>query len=168
MAAAANGAGLAVALIGGVAVNAFEDPRFTKDLDLTVAADTEAVARFVAALERGGFEVLKMQAGGAPSGPDFVQLIRPGTPDIIDILTAKTTYQELVIKRAIQSSEQPLPVATAEDLIVLKLIAGRSKDWIDAQALARHNPVDWDYVTHWAEVWEITDRLERLRAGLSE
>ena len=49
-----------------------------------------------------------------------------------------------------------------------KLIAGRSNDWRDAEGLAQHNEIDWDYVTHWAEVWEITDRLERLRAGLAE
>lgn len=83
-------AGLAVALIGGAAVNAFEDPRFTKDLDLTVQADAERVSQFVAALERSGFEVVRKQDEGTPSGPDFVQLIRPRTSDMIDIIAAKT------------------------------------------------------------------------------
>jgi hypothetical protein len=91
--AAADEAGLATALIGGAAVNAFEDPRFTKDLDLTVQADARAVSRFVASLERNGFEVLRRQDEGSSSGPDFVQLIRPGTPDMIDIITAKTEYR---------------------------------------------------------------------------
>ena len=99
-------------------------------------------------------------------GPDFVQLRRPGTTDMIDLIVAKTDYQELVIQRATPHGDH-LRVATPEDLIVLKLIANRSIDHIDADALARHNPIDWPYVEHWAEVWQVTERLDRLKAGLT-
>jgi hypothetical protein len=164
--AAADEAGLATALIGGAAVNAFEDPRFTKDLDLTVQADARAVSRFVASLERNGFEVLRRQDEGSSSGPDFVQLIRPGTPDMIDIITAKTEYQQLVIERAIRAPGQSLPIATPEDLIVLKLIANRPIDHTDTFLLARDNPIDWSYVEQWAKTWDVVPHLEALQAAL--
>lgn len=168
VAAAIDGAGLAVALIGGAAFNAFEDPRFTKDLDLTVEADAEKVAHFVATLERNGFEVVRKQDEGASSGPDFVQLLRPGTPDMIDIITAKTEYQELVIERAVRGPGQALPVATAEDLIVLKLIANRPIDHSDTFLLARDNPIDWPYVEHWAKTWGVVAHLDALRFALRQ
>lgn len=166
--AAADAAGLAAVLIGGAAVNAFEDPRFTKDIDLTVEADAEAVARFIALLERNGFEVVRSQENGASSGPDFVQVMRPGTTDLIDIITAKTEFQELIINRAIRAPGQSLPVATPEDLIVLKLIANRPIDHADTFLLARDNAIDWPYVEHWAEVWQVGDRLRGLRQTLTD
>ena len=165
--AALAAAGLGAALIGGAAVNAFEDPRYTKDLDFTVEADPAAVNGFVSLLVAAGFIVTRRQERESDAlGPDFVQLRRPGTTDMIDLIVAKTDYQELVIERATPHGDH-LRVATPEDLIVLKLIANRSIDHIDADALARHNPIDWPYVEHWAEVWQVTERLDRLKAGLT-
>ncbi len=160
---------LEVALIGGAAVNTYVEPRYTKDIDLTVAADRVAIETLTRLLREAGFVTVRnQQEDQASSGPDFVQLKREATMDILDLITAKTPFQQLLIRRALRSEGQWLPVATPEDLIILKLIAGRSNDWRDAEGLAQHNEIDWDYVTHWAKVWEITDRLERLRAGLSE
>jgi hypothetical protein len=157
--------GLAAVLIGGAAVNVYERPRYTKDVDLTVAPDAAKIKALVAALVSRGFTPMREQGAMQPSGPDFVQLARQETADRIDVIAAKTPYQELVIARASNAHGQWLPVATPEDLIILKLIAGRSNDWRDAEGLARHNPIDWPYVEHWAQVWQINDRLERLRAS---
>lgn len=166
LSAAARLADLRVALIGGAAVNAFEDPRFTKDVDLTVTAKADAVSRFVSILLEHGFVMVRDEGEGAPSGPDFVQLRRPGTMDVVDIIVAKTEYQDQVIARAVAPAEDSLPVATAEDLIVLKLIANRPVDHTDTYLLGRDNAIDWAYVAHWAAAWGIADRLAALRARL--
>jgi hypothetical protein len=61
-----------------------------------------------------------------------------------------------------------LPVVTPEDLIVYKLIAGRPRDFADAEEIARARRVagtalDWSYVENWCIAWGIEDRLATLR-----
>jgi hypothetical protein len=52
--AALAAAGLRAALIGEAAVNAFQDPRYTKDLDFTVEAAPAAVNGFASLLVAAG------------------------------------------------------------------------------------------------------------------
>jgi hypothetical protein len=161
-------AGLRVALIGGHAVNFWQRPRYTDDFDFTVAANAEAVEAAVSRLMADGFEITRDQAPDAASGPDFVQLKNPITGDIVELQTAKTPYQELVIERAVKREPtQPLAVATPEDLIVLKLIAHRSVDQRDVIRLGSLPSLDWGYIAYWAEVWGVADRCEELRAALT-
>jgi hypothetical protein len=165
---AVEASGLEVALIGGSAVNTYEDPRYTKDIDLTVEAHREKIAKLVDQLEAEGFDVVRRQDAGELDGPDFVQLKRPATSDMIDVIVAKTEFQELVIERAVRAEGGWLPIATPEDLIVLKLVAGRPQDGKDNYLLARDHEVDWTYVERWAAEWDVISRLEALRFELRE
>lgn len=157
---------LDVALIGGAAVNTYVEPRYTKYIDLTVAADPNAVETLTALLRDAGFVTIRNQPGEASSGPDFVQLTREATHDIVDLIVAKTPFQRLIIQRAVRGEGQWLPVATPEDLIVLKLIANRSRDRLDVEELARLQRIDWAYVEEWAATWGVGDRLKALRTAL--
>ena len=84
---------------------------------------------------------------------------------IVDIQTAKTDYQIGVIQRAANTTAG-LAVATVEDLIVLKLIANRPRDLRDIDKLLEWNNVDWAYIEHWAEIWDVTPRMEMVREAL--
>ena len=161
-------AGLRVALIGGAAVNTYVEPRYTKDIDLTVAADEAAIEALVAMLTEAGFVTVRNQPGEESSGPDFVQLRREATLDIVDLIAAKTPFQTGLIERAKRGEGQWFPVATPEDLIVLKLIANRTRDHIDVDTLARQETIDWAYVEQWARTWEVEDRVAALRAALAD
>jgi len=153
---------LPYALIGGHAINAFLQPRFTADIDLTVQADPRALARVRAAFEAAGYRVVDEHGALLPSGPDFVRF--HGGPDEppIELQVAKTSFQEGLIVRA--SKEGPgLAVATAEDLIVLKLIANRPKDLADLAGLVELSGLDWGYIEDWAREWDVLNRLARVR-----
>jgi hypothetical protein len=93
---------LEAALIGGHAVNFWERPRFTDDFDFTVTADAAAVRRVVDGLLGAGFRITRNQAEKAPPGPDFVQLKNARTGDTVQLQTAKTDYQEGLIRRAVR------------------------------------------------------------------
>lgn len=161
-------AGLRVALIGGHAVNFWQRARFTDDFDFTAAANARAVDAAVTALVSDGFVVTRDQEPNAVSGPDFVQLKHPVTGDIVELQTAKTPYQDLVIERAVKREpEQPLPVATPEDLIVLKLIAHRPIDQSDVMRLAELPDLDWEYIAHWSAIWGVGDRCELVQAAVA-
>ena len=154
-----------LALIGGAAVNYWCEPRFTKDIDFTVVADAAIMARITALLTEDGFAVTRLQEPDAPSGPDFVRFVRPDSRWIVEFLAAKTEFQALAIERALQAAEAaPFPIASREDLIIMKLLANRPHDQSDAIALAAPSHLDDAYLDHWASIWEIGDRLERLRA----
>ena len=62
-------------------------------------------------------------------------------------------------------------VATLEDLIVYKLIAGRTRDvadieeMVETQRLGGTEP-DWEYVRGHARAWDVEGRLDRVLAGI--
>lgn len=154
-------AGLAYALIGGHAVNLWLEPRFTADVDVTVAADPAALARARAGLEALGYRVNAEHGAELPSGPDFVRFVRDPHDPPIEIQAAKTSLQHELIARATRDSG--VATATPEDLILLKLIAHRPKDLADLAGLLALTGLDWSYVEQRARDWDVMDRLVRLR-----
>jgi hypothetical protein len=148
------------ALIGGHAVNALVEPRFTADIDLTIDTSVEKLASFASVLGNEGFYVQR-EHGMGPSGPDFMRFVSTGAEVIVELQAAKTPFQREVVQRANRS--KGLRVATAEDLIVLKLIADRPKDQADLIGLTQLEGLDWLYVEQWSAAWEVTERLRRYR-----
>lgn len=150
------------ALIGGHAVNAWVEPRFTADIDVTMTAGAPQLDRLTAALARRGFTIVAQYGEEQPSGPDFVRFESKDPRIILEFQSAKTRLQEDVIRRAHQDA-RGLRVATPEDLIVLKLIAHRPKDRIDLIGLCALPDLDWAYIEGCAAEWEVGERLEELR-----
>ncbi len=161
-------AGLRAALIGGQAVNCWVEPRITMDVDITVLSDGPAVRIAIRLFEEAGFTVQLQQDGGGASGPDFVRLEHAATLVPVDLQVGKTEFETVVVERAARAPGLAVPVATREDLLVLKLLASRHKDFKDLLDLGKLPDVDWTYVERWAAVWEIEDRLETLRRTLAE
>jgi hypothetical protein len=156
-------AGLGYALIGGHAVNAWIEPRFTADVDFTVEADPDRIAAVQARLLEVGYRIVREVGHGQPSGPDFIRFARGVDDPPLDLQVAKTAYQAEVVRRA--RGNAPTAVATPEDLIVLKLIANRPKDLIDLRNLVALPALDWEYIDRWATAWDVLDRLLPLRPG---
>jgi len=157
-------AGLPYAIIGGHAVNAWLEPRFTADVDITVVADGLGLAALDAAFREAGYSLTREYGAELPSGPDFVRWVSV-EGDVAEVQLAKTDFQREVVRRAVQN-ESGARVASPEDLIVLKLIADRAKDRIDLQGLAALPDIDWAYVEGWAREWDVLDRLDRLRGSI--
>jgi len=154
-------AGIDYAVIGGHAVNVWLEPRFTADVDITIATDRDGLDRLHTVMDGAGFRVAAEHGADQPSGPDFVRFVS-ARGDILEIQIAKTSLQVDVVRRA-QRTEDGIRVATAEDLIVLKLIAHRRKDRVDLVGLCALPGLDWAYVERWAEEWEVTALLDEYR-----
>ncbi len=157
--------GVAYALIGGHAVNVWVAPRFTRDVDVTVQASMSEMADLMHALLEAGLRMDREFGAELPSGPDFVRFSSSDGLLILEIQSAKTDFQREVVRRA--RDEQGIKVASPEDLIVLKLIANRSKDEADLRNLTKLAALDWPYVERWATSWGVRDRLDRLRPATS-
>lgn len=150
------------AVIGAHAVNCWLEPRMTGDIDVTVGAGRQVLESLRARLLGEGFRVAREHGAEAPSGVDFVRYVSADGAIVIEIQVAKTELQREVIRRAVRSASG-LRVATAEDLIVLKLIADRTKDQADLEGLLALGALDWSYVEKWATAWGVLERLERKR-----
>jgi len=89
---------------------------------------------------------------------------------VVDMLAAVIPYEELAIQRAeiIEIDGVPLPICTAEDLIIHKAISNRSQDWIDIEGrlMRQRGKLDVAYIRDWlsqfAEALENPEILTRL------
>ena len=143
-------------------VNAWFVPRFTNDVDFLVVPSAQLISRFEEAASALGYDYERRQDEGGASGPDFLRMV-DSQGNAFDIQTAKTDYQMLVLERAVRSEPEGVLVATPEDLLILKLIANRSKDRGDLLNLVARNGLDWQYIDQWAEIWDVTERLRAIR-----
>lgn len=89
----------------------------------------------------------------------------------IDLFLAETNYQsQLLTRRRYHQTEWfGAWFVSPEDLILLKLLAGRPKDPIDVgEVLFIQGDLDLQYLRHWAGVLEISAALEAALAARNE
>lgn len=127
--------GVRWALVGGLAVSARAEPRFTKDLDFAIAVENDAEAEdVVLRLSQRGYqpvEVLEQEYVERLSG---VRLARKGSDVLVNLLFASSGIENEVVANADRLEVLPrltIPVATTAHLIALKVLAGRSQDLTD-------------------------------------
>lgn len=66
----------------------------------------------------------------------------------MDLVIAGPGLEDRFLERAVvvRIEGVPVPVASAEDVVVMKVLAGRPQDLGDAEAVARANDLDLAYV----------------------
>lgn len=133
LARALEGSGAGWYLFGAQAVVAWGRPRFTEDIDVTVASTPARSRELVAALESAGFRLR------VPDVDEFVartwvlpiEHAATGTP--VDVVLGASGLEEQFLSRArrIDLGGVVVPVISPEDLVVSKILAGRQKDLED-------------------------------------
>lgn len=160
--------GLEWMLIGGLAVCAWTQPRATKDTDfaLTLPPQVDALAE---GLSAKGFEVTAAMLERVRDG-GVVRLTTTGSPLLVmDLLCAGTDFEREALsrRRELTLFEQRLWVASPDDLLVYKLVAGRPHDMADIDSLIRFGraPEDAEYVRRWAREWDVEARFDAALAA---
>lgn len=136
-------------LIGALAAARYRlEPRLTTDVDFLV----RRLDGLVDAMASEGYDLRVM---ADPGGDPYVVFIR-GKGVKVDVLLAETEYQRTAIDRAVDG------VITAEDVIIHKLLAWRSKDIDDIESiLVTGRQLDLAYIDHWVGVWGVENRWRR-------
>lgn len=143
------------ALVGGLAISARAEPRFTRDIDLAVAAaddrDAEALVR---GLVGSGYRVLATLEQETAGRLATVRLETPREDPgavVVDLLFASSGVEPEIIQEAEVLEVLPglrIPVARAGHLLALKVLSispTRPQDLMDILALLREaKPVDID------------------------
>lgn len=127
-------------LFGAQAALVHGASRLTADVDATVLWDPSNAPALLAALHARGFD-----ERGAPPGfierTRVVPLVHRGTQIQVDLVLGGPGLEELFLERATDRDVEgvQIPVATAEDLIAMKILGGRAKDLDDVRALLAAN-----------------------------
>jgi hypothetical protein len=154
--------GIRWVLIGALAANRYRaSPRLTQDVDLLLADAGPGIDPLERAARAAGWQVQR----ASPEG-ELLRL-RHAELGIADLLIAGTDYQQEAIRRARlepAGNGETIPVLAVEDVILHKLIAGRTQDLADVEAiLAARVPMDERYLERWAAFWDVLDRWRALR-----
>jgi predicted nucleotidyltransferase len=144
------------ALAGGWAFSALVEPRATTDIDLVILIENPSVST-IAQLFASAFEsVVPHPAPMTFKGQTIWRLvgIRQECEVVVDLLLAESKFlqQALSRKKTIEFLGLPVPLLTLEDLILLKLLAGRLQDRADLEKIDQRRAdlqVDWEYVQRW-------------------
>jgi hypothetical protein len=129
-------------VIGGVAVQRWGDPRQTRDVDLTLLTGLGGEEAFVdPILEHYPARIIDARRFALERR---VLLVETNDAIPLDISLGGLPYEARVVERSTPFEVEPglsLWTCSAEDLVVLKVFAGRPQDWIDVEGvLVRQGP----------------------------
>jgi predicted nucleotidyltransferase len=150
------------ALVGGLAVSARTEPRFTRDADLAVAlasdAEAEALIHSLRARDYSIDAVVEQQAVGRLATVRLTRSQVPHAP-VVDLLFASSGIEPEIVAEAEALDLLPdfrIGVARTGHLMALKILSrddvSRPQDLVDLRALRRVAP---------------RDELERARQALT-
>lgn len=133
------------ALVGGLAVSVRGEVRFTRDVDLAVNVASDAdMERLSRSLRGAGFQVAALVEHQERGRLSTVRL-RSNSGVLVDLLAASSGIEAEVVARATQVlvSGLAIPVAAAEELLALKVLASterRPQDRVDGIGLLQLDP----------------------------
>jgi len=158
-----------MALMGGIAVAAWNHIRNTRDVDLLIGVKRSDEDKLVRSLKAAGFKLLRQPPFLTVGESHILQssFVPPGTfLDIrIDLFLAESDYEQLALSRRIETKlpglDGTIPILSCEDLILFKLNAGRILDRSDCAYLLRFNreALDLAYLTQWAGKLHLSTEL---------
>jgi predicted nucleotidyltransferase len=144
--------GVPYAVIGGLAVQHWGEPRATRDIDIVAMVQSHRQEEFLNAIVQRFHPRLPDAVPFAQRHGVLLVTAANGVP--VDISLGIPGYEEEVMRRAIRVAfpgTRPVRLVTAEDLIIHKCVAGRPRDLEDIERiLIRQGPaLDLAYVRRW-------------------
>lgn len=145
------------------------EPRLTKDIDVTLGVDVDALPRVLAVIASAGLHPL---VDPEPFVAETMVLPceDPESGIRVDLIFSFSPFERAALERTIETriGTSVVRFASAEDLVVLKVTAGRPRDLDDVAAILAKNPkLDRAYVRRWVAVLE--EAVERpLGAALEQ
>ncbi|MFZ1266589.1 MAG: nucleotidyl transferase AbiEii/AbiGii toxin family protein [Anaerolineae bacterium] len=164
--------GLPYAVIGGMAVQWWGEPRTTQDVDLTIVAPLDQPSSVIIQ------QVLDRFPARIENALEFARrsrviLITASNGCPVDISMGLPGYEDEVMRRAVEFDLEPgkaVRVCAAEDLIIHKAIAGRSQDLRDVEGIVyrQRDALNVAIIRRWLQAFaellndpEIVERFER-------
>lgn len=140
---------------GGQAVLLYGEPRLTRDIDITLGVDLDRLADVQEAALAAGFTPL---VDSEPFVRETMVLpcVDAGSGIRIDFIFSFSPYEAEALLRArcVTVGSTPVRFVSPEDLIILKIVAGRDRDLEDVRILmARNRGLDRPWIERWLGVF---------------
>jgi len=153
--------GYPYALMGGVALAAWNHPRATRDVDLLIAIDRKSIDSLIEQLISHGCRPKRYPPLIVVEEHSFVQFLYTPPDEFyevqFDLLLVESELQKSAIQRRLHRNviglDHGIDVLSCDDLLLFKLVAGRMIDRADAAMLLRENRLilDFEYLSSWVE-----------------
>lgn len=144
-----------IAFTGGIAIGVYGNPRATYDVDGFILAAKKQIAPLLLALGKIGFKSSKKPVFKTIQDKQFITLIYSKYKMYVDLFIATGDFQSGILKRAkrLKANKLKINVVSPEDLILLKLQAGREKDLDDVRGILTESftRLDLKYLKKWAK-----------------
>lgn len=133
-------------VFGAQAAILYGATRFTEDIDVTVDGQAVSSSALVAALKEHGFALRVDDVDGFVNKTRVLPLEHVATGFPVDVVLSGPGLEELFFQRTrrITVAGRSVPVAAAEDIVVMKVLAGRPKDLEDVVAIVAANAKSLD------------------------
>ena len=137
------------ALVGGLAASIRGRVRVTEDVDLVLDCNVDDAIALMWSLDPELF---------GPLFPDVEQVVRQcyilpledkRSKVQVDLAIGVSGFEKMIVERAtaVEIAGESVKVASVEDLVLMKIMAGRPQDDLDIKGLITANKtiLDWDY-----------------------
>ena len=139
-------------IIGGQAVLLYGEPRLTKDIDVTLGIGVKELKRIKAVLPRLDLKILVKDERLFVEKTMVLPTMERRSGIRVDLIFSSSPYELGAIERAksVRLGRSEVMFASAEDLIIHKVIAGRPRDMEDVKTiLLKNTGLDLAYVRKW-------------------
>lgn len=159
------------AVIGGIAVLLYGEPRFTEDIDVNILLEKDQIKKFLRKLKDRGFTPVLRNAMEAAEKSGYLPINRRYGKILykFDIIIAENPIEFSAISRAKTKKigDISIKVISPEDLIIHKIISEREKDRNDIIGilLRQKGKIDLRYIRKWLA---IADKVVKNRNLIRE
>lgn len=150
-------------LFGAQAAIWYGAARLSADVDVTVALGDRRIADLVVALDASGFEARVPQPVVFAETSRVLPVVHRPTRMPADVVLAGPGLEEQFLARAQTQTidDVIVPIASAPDLVVMKVLAGRPQDLEDAIAVLRAQGAGLDEARARVTLRELERALDR-------
>ncbi|NIM11016.1 MAG: hypothetical protein GTO45_03440 [Candidatus Aminicenantes bacterium] len=136
-------------IIGGQAVLLYGEPRLTRDIDITIGLNIDAVDKIVKIMKDISLKPLPKDLHQFVKQTMVLPLIEAKSGIRVDVIFSFSPFEQEAIKRANQVTinDTVVKYASLEDLIIFKIFSGRPRDIEDARKiLIKNSNADIKYI----------------------
>ena len=140
-------------IIGGQAVLLYGRPRLTRDIDITLGADSDRFDVIASVCEEIGLKILPAEPAAFADKTKLLPAEDLNSKLRVDFIFSFTPYERQALNRVkkIDLAGYPVCFASCEDVIIHKVFAGRALDEEDVKSILIKNKgsVDFAYIKRW-------------------